>query len=84
MHCARCNGLMVTDQLMDFEGTGSYMWQVAWRCVNCGCIWDALTEENYRQHQVTVRQTTNAVVSEVAHEVTHAYHTEQPTDSTAS
>ena len=51
MTCIRCQGLIVEDQLFDFEGTHGFMWMKGWRCVNCGRLHDSAIE----QHRV-VRQ----------------------------
>ncbi|HSQ52797.1 MAG TPA: hypothetical protein VLL94_16230 [Nitrospiraceae bacterium] len=46
MHCSRCQGLMVKDQLLDMEGGYGQMWTTSLRCVNCGRIYDSVTEQN--------------------------------------
>jgi len=46
MNCSRCQGLMVEDQLLDMEGAYGQMWTTSLRCVNCGRIYDSLTEQN--------------------------------------
>jgi len=46
MHCSRCQGLMVKDQLLDMEGGYGQMWMTCLRCVNCGRIYDSVTEQN--------------------------------------
>ena len=40
MSCSRCCGLMVKDNLMDFDGTSGHMWMSAMRCMNCGHVHD--------------------------------------------
>jgi uncharacterized Zn finger protein len=46
MNCTRCQGLMVKDQLLDFDGTYGQMWATSWRCVNCGRVHDSVIEQN--------------------------------------
>jgi uncharacterized Zn finger protein len=54
MNCKRCQGLMVKDQLLDFDGTYGHMWATSWRCVNCGLVHDSVIEQNclFRQGKV--------------------------------
>ena len=47
MTCTRCQGLMISDSFIDLEETG-HLWMRAWRCMNCGCIADAVVEQNRR------------------------------------
>ena len=47
MTCMRCQGLMISDSFIDLEETG-HLWMKAWRCMNCGCIADAVVEQNRR------------------------------------
>jgi len=54
MHCTRCQGLMIEDQLFDFEGTQGFMWVKGWRCMNCGHAVDPLIEANHRVREATV------------------------------
>ncbi len=56
MHCSRCQGLMVEDQLLDMEGAYGQMWTTSLRCVNCGRIQDSVIEQNClaRQEKVLV------------------------------
>jgi uncharacterized Zn finger protein len=56
MNCKGCQGLMVKDQLLDFEGTYGQMWATSWRCVNCGRVHDSVIEQNrlVRQRKVLV------------------------------
>ena len=46
MTCIRCQGLMVEDQLFDFEGTQGFMLMKGWRCVNCGRVHDSAIEQH--------------------------------------
>ena len=54
MECPCCQGLMIEDDFLDFEGTGGFMWMKGWRCVNCGHAVDPLVEANRRLHQAAV------------------------------
>ncbi len=36
MNCPKCNGFMVTEEMMD----GGYVAGYGWRCVNCGDVID--------------------------------------------
>ncbi len=56
MNCSRCQGLMVEDQLLDFEGAYGQMWTTSLRCMNCGRIHDSVIEQNrlVRQEKVLV------------------------------
>jgi hypothetical protein len=38
---------MISDSFIDLEETG-HLWMKAWRCMNCGCIADAVVEQNRR------------------------------------
>lgn len=52
MNCLRCQGLMVEDQFIDLEGAFGEMWATSFRCVNCGCVHDAMIEQYRRaRHQ---------------------------------
>jgi hypothetical protein len=42
MQCARCDGFMVSDNLIDMKESGISMWMKGWRCVSCGNIVDPL------------------------------------------
>lgn len=48
MTCSRCCGFMVEEHCLDMEGAFGEMWTTSWRCMNCGCIHDAVIE----QHQM--------------------------------
>lgn len=49
MVCHRCSGLMVREDLEDFDfGSGGYE-PVGWRCVNCGAIVDPLIAAHQRR-----------------------------------
>lgn len=42
MQCARCEGFMVADHLIDMQESSIPMWRKGWRCVSCGNIVDPL------------------------------------------
>ena len=42
MHCAKCEGLMVADDLIDARESYHPMWMRGWRCVACGNVVDPL------------------------------------------
>ena len=42
MQCARCDGFMVSDNLIDLQESSIPMWMKGWRCVSCGNIVDPL------------------------------------------
>ena len=46
MQCARCDGLMVTDNLIDMMESSIPMWMKGWRCVSCGNIIDPLIQRH--------------------------------------
>jgi hypothetical protein len=46
MHCTRCDGLMVTDSLVDLLESSIPMWMKGWRCVSCGNIVDPLIQKH--------------------------------------
>ena len=48
MNCTRCQGWMIEDHFLDFEGTEGYMWMEGWRCLNCGHTVDPVIEANHR------------------------------------
>ena len=54
MTCIRCQGLMVEDQLFDFQGTHGFMWMKGWRCVNCGRVHDSAIEQRRLARQEKV------------------------------
>ena len=52
MNCLRCRGLMIEDQFLDLEGAFGEMWATSFRCVNCGCVHDAVIEQHRQaRHQ---------------------------------
>ena len=44
--CTRCQGLMVEDHFLDFEGTIGHMWTSSYRCMNCGNVHDSVIEQH--------------------------------------
>lgn len=46
MKCSRCQGLLVRDHFLDFEGTIGHMWANGYRCMNCGNVLDAVIEKH--------------------------------------
>jgi hypothetical protein len=46
MHCTRCEGLMVADDLIDIQESSIPMWMRGWRCVSCGNIVDPLIQRH--------------------------------------
>ena len=68
MECRRCQGLMVEDHFLDFEGPHGFMWMKGWRCMNCAYMADAVGETNRRLHEATVLvRTSEEVESEKAY-----------------
>jgi hypothetical protein len=54
MNCGRCQGLMIEDLFLDFEGTYGFMWTTIRRCVNCGHVYDSMIEQNRLAQQEQV------------------------------
>ncbi len=46
MSCSRCKGCIVEDYLLDMEDSSSPMWLQAWRCMNCGNLFDSVLQHN--------------------------------------
>ncbi len=46
MHCVRCDGFMVADNLIDIRESSIPMWMKGWRCVSCGNIVDPLIQHH--------------------------------------
>jgi uncharacterized Zn finger protein len=44
--CTRCQGLMVEDHFLDFQGTAGHMWTTSYRCMNCGNVHDSIIEQH--------------------------------------
>ncbi len=45
MQCTRCEGLMVTDSLIDMMESSIPMWMKGWRCVSCGNFVDPIIQK---------------------------------------
>lgn len=54
MNCTRCQGYMVQDHFLDFEGAYGEMWASSFRCINCGHVYDAVVERNRAAQQQKV------------------------------
>ncbi len=50
MRCSRCQGCMIEDYLLDMEDSSGPMWLQAWRCMNCGNVFDSVLEHNRQAH----------------------------------
>jgi hypothetical protein len=48
MTCSRCQGFLVPEVLQDYIGT--YFRYEAWRCVNCGEIFDSVIAQHRLEH----------------------------------
>lgn len=46
MECTRCDGLMVSNELIDMRESSIPMWMTGWRCVSCGNIVDPLIQRH--------------------------------------
>lgn len=46
MECNRCDGFMVSDNLIDMYESSIPMWMTGWRCVSCGNIVDPLIQRH--------------------------------------
>jgi hypothetical protein len=49
MTCDRCNGLMVSERIDDFQGMSSDLCLDGYRCLLCGNVVDATILENRRR-----------------------------------
>jgi len=46
MDCARCRGPMVRERMLDLlDDSGRFVFD-AWRCLNCGEVWDPVIRAN--------------------------------------
>ena len=59
MECRRCKGLMVAMHFIDME-EGGEMWGEAWRCMNCGNVWDA-TIDRHRTRSLASNQSVTSI-----------------------
>ncbi|MBH0208597.1 MAG: hypothetical protein HP495_08800 [Nitrospira sp.] len=55
MSCSRCQGLMVREHFLDFDGTLGHMWASGYRCMNCGNVHDPVIEQHRRVRPEPVR-----------------------------
>ncbi len=72
MNCSRCQGLMVSDHFLDFEGTIGHMWASGYRCMNCGNVHDPVIE----QHRLAKAQPALVLASSEADNMKDEFHTE--------
>jgi hypothetical protein len=52
MRCKRCNGLMSAESVINCAEGTSQGWLEIMRCINCGCVEDAIILENRFQSKV--------------------------------
>ena len=60
MKCSRCQGLMIRDHFLDFDGTTGHMWANGFRCMNCGNVHDPIIEQHrlaQRPNAMTLKNT---------------------------
>ena len=70
MNCSRCQGFMVREHFLDFEGTYGHMWANGYRCMNCGNVHDPVIE----QHRLAkVQPTLILATDEADHEEDELY-----------
>ncbi|MDH4153735.1 MAG: hypothetical protein OEV01_08135 [Nitrospira sp.] len=55
MSCSRCQGLMVKEHFLDFDGTIGHMWAHGFRCMNCGNVHDPVIEQHRRTRPEPLR-----------------------------
>lgn len=77
MSCSRCKGCMIEDYLLDMEDSSGPMWLRAWRCMNCGNVFDNVLEHNRKTHEakplsITCDCDTSPTTGEVIHTTTEA------------
>jgi hypothetical protein len=56
MNCSRCQGLMVTDNLIDMRESFLPMWMRGLRCVACGNVVDPLIAHNRMRQQLNAAE----------------------------
>jgi len=56
MQCTKCDGLMVSDNLLDIKESAIPMWMKGWRCVACGNIVDPLIQKHRMIQQAGASQ----------------------------
>lgn len=52
MRCTRCNGFMSAETVINCAEGTSQGWLPILRCINCGCVEDAIILENRYQPRV--------------------------------
>ncbi len=50
MTCTRCQGLMLEEHLIDMEASYGEMWNLSWRCINCGHRDDSVLRHHRQLH----------------------------------
>lgn len=60
MNCARCNGCMVEDFLLDMEDSSGPMWLQAKRCMNCGNVAEKILQHNRATQRTALHPPTSA------------------------
>lgn len=50
MHCDRCNGEMYLDTYVDLQDDTGHFSFHAWRCLNCGYVYDPVIAANKKLH----------------------------------
>lgn len=61
MRCERCGGLVILEGFGGLRAEVTSMWPAA-RCINCGCLEDAVVRFNRRHPPVEKRQSPRGVV----------------------
>lgn len=61
MRCERCGGLVILEGFSGPREDASSMWSAA-RCINCGCIEDAVVRSNRHHPPVEKRQPPRVIV----------------------
>ncbi|HEX5545668.1 MAG TPA: hypothetical protein VFX10_09250 [Nitrospira sp.] len=73
MNCPRCQGLMVREHFLDFEGTHGHMWADGYRCMNCGNVHDPVIE----QHRLAEAQSALVLANNETHYKESELHTDE-------
>lgn len=61
MTCTRCQGLMLEEHMIDMEAGYGEMWNVGWRCFNCGHRHDAVIQHHRATHAKSIESPLAAV-----------------------
>ncbi|MBX3235356.1 MAG: hypothetical protein KF814_04320 [Nitrospiraceae bacterium] len=56
MTCTRCEGLMVSDDLIDLQESYHPMWSHGYRCLCCGNVVDTVIQKNRMIQQSSLRR----------------------------